>query len=582
MSPSSELMDIKTLFVFISISGLCVLGLSVYVYWNHTRHIKGSLCWLGAILSISVASVLFGLSGVLPVRLNLHFSNTLLLLCPTLMTLSLRRLYGVNSVKLPLVLYGLSAVIFNGVVPVGSVNDRIVVFSLLFGLLWIEPTLLALRKGEYQSDRLLGLAFLFAASTSVLRAIGTFLYEKELTSLLEGGVLQQAYVVAMGIELFFFLASYILMLNSRTLDRISTSEAMLRAAIDNSPYGMVMTDRSGVVVSANATFEKATGYALPELQKSGLSLLQPDRREDRFPQEIWKTLLEGGNWESELHNRRKGGGRYWEKAVWSPIKKEDGTVTGFFGVTDDISHQKQLEEFKNEIENLMRHDLKAPLNAVINLPEIIQSEGGLNREQGELLATIRETGQSMLEQINGSLELYKLEEGSYRASHGTLDLREVFVTFQKTFIALTRARNVTLESTFVTPAGVEPAFPYLISTDRSLFKRLLGNLLKNAIEASPEGGVVQMKMWVEGGNLHIAIHNTGAIPEEARGRFFTKFNTVGKFGGTGLGAYGAKVIADYLKYGLTFTTSDEAGTTLEVCLPVGAGNRRLDKEGSGG
>ena len=60
----------------------------------------------------------------------------------------------------------------------------------------------------------------------------------------------------------------------------------------------------------------------------------------------------------------------------------------------------------------------------------------------------------------------------------------------------------------------------------------------------------------------------GAIPESIRGRFFQKFATAGKPGGTGLGAYSAQLIARTLGGTVDFRSSEEAGTTITVSLPL--------------
>ena len=65
----------------------------------------------------------------------------------------------------------------------------------------------------------------------------------------------------------------------------------------------------------------------------------------------------------------------------------------------------------------------------------------------------------------------------------------------------------------------------------------------------------------------IAIHNLGAISESIRGRFFHKFVPSSKQGGSGLGAYSAKIITTTLGGRIDFETSEEAGTTITVQLP---------------
>jgi signal transduction histidine kinase len=71
-----------------------------------------------------------------------------------------------------------------------------------------------------------------------------------------------------------------------------------------------------------------------------------------------------------------------------------------------------------------------------------------------------------------------------------------------------------------------------------------------------------------GERVAVDIHNFGVVPEEIRANFFSKYVTFGKKGGTGLGTFSAKLITDTLGGEISFTTSEEMGTTVTVVLPA--------------
>jgi len=100
----------------------------------------------------------------------------------------------------------------------------------------------------------------------------------------------------------------------------------------------------------------------------------------------------------------------------------------------------------------------------------------------------------------------------------------------------------------------------------SLLENLFVNLIKNAVEATPENGTVRVGVSSEGAHI-IDIHNQGVIPKEIRPSFFDRFASSGKRGGTGLGTYSAKLIAKAHSGDVSFTTSDEDGTHVIVTLP---------------
>ena len=96
---------------------------------------------------------------------------------------------------------------------------------------------------------------------------------------------------------------------------------------------------------------------------------------------------------------------------------------------------------------------------------------------------------------------------------------------------------------------------------------LLQNLVKNACEAAPPGTQISVTVHDQD-PLQIVVENKGAVPEDIRERFFEKFVTKGKQGGTGLGTYSAKLLAEAQGGQIALDVSDEADTTtITVLLP---------------
>jgi signal transduction histidine kinase len=114
--------------------------------------------------------------------------------------------------------------------------------------------------------------------------------------------------------------------------------------------------------------------------------------------------------------------------------------------------------------------------------------------------------------------------------------------------------------------------------DELLCYSLFGNLVKNAIEAAPEGGTVAVVYHAdEEGYGTVTITNPGAVPASIRDCFFDKFMTAGKKGGTGIGTYSAKLLTEVQNGRIEMATSDEANeTTLTVSLPLPAESASAD------
>ena len=92
------------------------------------------------------------------------------------------------------------------------------------------------------------------------------------------------------------------------------------------------------------------------------------------------------------------------------------------------------------------------------------------------------------------------------------------------------------------------------------------NLLKNTLEASLNGKTITISLTTEKDKALIKIHNQGTVPTEICDKFFDKYTTLGKSGGTGLGTYSAKLMAEIQGGSIQFETSAETGTTVTVLL----------------
>jgi signal transduction histidine kinase len=103
--------------------------------------------------------------------------------------------------------------------------------------------------------------------------------------------------------------------------------------------------------------------------------------------------------------------------------------------------------------------------------------------------------------------------------------------------------------------------------NQTYLQNAFNNLLKNAIEASPRGGQVKIRIDESETHLSVSIHNWGAIPEEVRPIFFEKYATSGKRDGLGLGTYMANLVVKAHDGQMNFTSSEENGTEVLMILP---------------
>jgi signal transduction histidine kinase len=220
----------------------------------------------------------------------------------------------------------------------------------------------------------------------------------------------------------------------------------------------------------------------------------------------------------------------------------------------DISHEKRRRAF----ERLFFHDL-------------INSTGGLEGLMRELkldapetlkpLLGLAETGfHDLLEQVYAQRDLAAAERDELALCPTVLDSLQVVDELADLF------RRHELGAS--RPIAVAPGSARLkFVSDKSLLKRILGNLVKNALEASPEGQTVTIGCTAADAQVGFWVHNDGVMAPEVQVQVFNRsFST--KSPARGLGTYSVRLLTErYLKGNVHFTSRVPEGTTFRVLLP---------------
>ncbi len=235
--------------------------------------------------------------------------------------------------------------------------------------------------------------------------------------------------------------------------------------------------------------------------------------------------------------------------------------------------REALAERNNELENMLRlretmdqiarHDIKSPLNAMLAVTQILMMGGDLSPTQRELLTTQRRAGHKMLEMINRSLCMFRMELGDYQLEPAAVDLLGV----AREVAEEAGHANLVLSLDGESPA---PHQRFWVRAEELLCYSMLSNLVKNAVEASEPHQQIRIAME-SGEPALLRISNPTPVPAPVRQGFFEKFVTAGKRDGSGLGAYSAKLIAITLGGEIEMRTAEGFGTEIKVSLPASAG-----------
>ncbi|MBF0162065.1 MAG: response regulator [Magnetococcales bacterium] len=223
---------------------------------------------------------------------------------------------------------------------------------------------------------------------------------------------------------------------------------------------------------------------------------------------------------------------------------------------------RQALKIREEVERISHHDIKGPLSSILGLPEILLADSNHTEGQRALLKQIERSGYIILEMLNRSLDLFRMENGTYQLHPATFDLLEVLQYIAGDFEKQNQRRGIRI---VIHHPGSGAAF--FVMGERMLCYSLFYNLILNAVEASCDHGEISIQLTSATACGVIRITNPGEVPMGIRPHFFDKYVTSGKKDGTGLGTYSARLAA-HIQGGMVELDTRQSGkTSLVVTLP---------------
>jgi signal transduction histidine kinase len=285
---------------------------------------------------------------------------------------------------------------------------------------------------------------------------------------------------------------------------------------------------------------------------------------DNF-QHIWQTLLDGAALTKEGRHRRKDGSCYPVEARVAQF--EAGGEILALALVRDITERQQAAQVRErlaeigELAAMIVHEVRNPLTTVLMGLNSLQSLELSERYQLRLSLALDEADR--LQRLLNEILLYAREQVLQMEllELNTLFTDELLEPIQSLPVA--QERSIYLE---------QPTQKICVMGDRDKLKQVFINLLTNACEASPSGGVITWAVHPDSAQqmVNITIHNGGApIPPDVLPQLTQPFFTT-KSSGNGLGLAIVKRIIEAHQGHLTFASSAAQGTTVTVTLPFGS------------
>jgi PAS domain S-box-containing protein len=347
----------------------------------------------------------------------------------------------------------------------------------------------------------------------------------------------------------------------RMEEELRRSERVSRTLLNATTESAFLVDVDGTILAINDIGARRLGGEPQTITGRNFHEFQPWEYFERGMERVWEAYCERRpvRFEDERAS-------FIHDVLVSPVFDDAGGVDKVAIFAQDITERRRLERLREDVERITRHDMKTPLIGIVGFAQLMQKSCNLTDKQREYLAYIQNSGRQMMDFIKKSLDYFKMEQRAYVPHPQPVDMAQVLRRIHDDLLPLAVSKSVLISFT-QDGHDISLATPILFYGEQDHLENLFANLIKNAVEAAPEESVVTVSIRQDASVCEVDVHNQGVIPESARARFFERYNTAGKEGGTGLGTYVARLIAETHGGNVRYTTSPAEGTHLIVTLP---------------
>jgi diguanylate cyclase (GGDEF)-like protein/PAS domain S-box-containing protein len=357
---NSMLPDVKTL-IFCALVLNYFMSLGLWIYGKSQKTYPGFRLWLAGMVISALTYTLFALRGVAPDLLTIPLANAMGVLGSVIRLEGIKQFAGEKKVWYPNFIW--PVLVFVAVSFFTFVRDDILarntIFSIVTMLVAWRVSWILLRTKWSESpiiSRFFALLLFLYGLTLAARGISWFIWPEN-RGLTATTPFNSIYFMLVLIFDISWPICLILLNGQRMADEIknlSKKLAQLSQGVEQSPTSVVITDLKGRIEYVNPHFTELTGYSAREAYGKNPRILQSGRTPRETYQKMWETILAGTPWRGEFLNKKKNGELYWEKAVITPVKDQDGRIFNFIAIKEDITDRKEAEVALQESESRQR------------------------------------------------------------------------------------------------------------------------------------------------------------------------------------------------------------------------------------
>jgi PAS domain S-box-containing protein len=373
---------------------------------------------------------------------------------------------------------------------------------------------------------------------------------------------------------------------------------LLAAAIQQSPTAVVITgptlEPPGPKIRyVNKAMTEMTGYSEEELMGRTPRLLQGPETDREALDRLKETLSRGESVVDETVNYRKDGTPYHLRWRITPIWDEEGDVTHYVSVQEDITEEKnrkqelerrvkkrtrelraardqaeQASRMKSALLSNMSHEIRTPLTSVIGFAETIQEEVPASAAPiPKFAGMIEKNGRRLLDTLTSLIRLSKLEAGEMELEPAPVELKETIEAAVEFFSPKIEEAGLSVEVSHASP-------PVRARADDDALSVVVNNLLGNAVKFTEDGGTISVRGRRDGDWAVVEVVDNGigmASPNVAE--LFEPFSQASSgfdrsYEGSGLGLAVTKQLVDRMGGAIGVDTEEGTGTCVTVRIPL--------------